>query len=702
MMKFLRILPVVLLMHATAFAQAIPPKSIEDAELGWMKVYNFTGVRPPVTVDDKHYTAAQLAYADAFANWIQASYLPKGGLGDVLLVTSPKLSVYTLNDAALPQTYGVYAKTYTELKYDANRKMVPLTDSHVGWSVLANGLFGYPTDNLNTPTLYYFTLPSFEEAGYSLSPNDAKYYDWSTHPSLKKYVSYYQRDTKYGNAENILLAKDGKSPFVTVTKGEYLQAVEGAVARLYESEKKSITEKAHGDQRDIDYFMAALNEKNDKRIAVLRANREKYKDRLQETAEIVTLQPDAMLENSADVFEGNGGRHLRLPVYKIDPATAERCKDNGPQWMVVMWRGNVNDPVGAHLYDAVVNNFDFDYLYDYVFNPEKVKGRPYQPLHSPLVREAAVVTDASDAAKKNAADAGVYFFEDFSTTGVGRKPAAWSSGTHSLVAGRDGLPGNWAVMEGDSSAWVPKELKMPLPRNFTLSYDLVVPKGFTWGAKGLTFVLANERPAGNPVSFLRLKLRPGFDGRDGEADIETKFPAGYAKGEKWVAATGFSNDKANNRISVSIRKTGETLQVFIDSNKIDEYDKAMPADSRVQRAVVRRARFVHRRERQVLRQQHQDRPGALSGPARWMSRCPTPALPILSSSVPRIGAASSEPRRRSSGEASSPGSPTARRTPGNSCSASSRKARRSTRRAPRRSGNSTSRPSSTNPGATTP
>src|SRR5678816_4732002 len=103
---------VMVLLAATSFARQIPRPDLEDKVLGWMKVYNFTAPRPPMTVDGKHYSAAQLAIADSFANWIQASYLPKGGLGDVEIRVSDKLGLYNQNDAALPQTYGAVAKTY--------------------------------------------------------------------------------------------------------------------------------------------------------------------------------------------------------------------------------------------------------------------------------------------------------------------------------------------------------------------------------------------------------------------------------------------------------------------------------------------------------------------------------------------------------------------------------------------------------------
>ena len=42
-------------------------------------------------------------------------------------------------------------------------------------------------------------------------------------------------------------------------------------------------------------------------------------------------------------------------------------------------------------------------------------------------------------------------------------------------------------------------------------------------------------------------------------------------------APGFSNNKINNHILVTIKKKEEMLQVFIDNTKITEYEKAIPA-----------------------------------------------------------------------------------------------------------------------------
>ncbi|MEO5562819.1 MAG: hypothetical protein ABIR18_05270 [Chitinophagaceae bacterium] len=568
-----------LLNITSVFAQPISARSIEDSVIGWMKVYNFKGIKESKKVDDKIYSAAQLSICDSFANWIQASYIPKGGLGDVKKTVSEKLGLYNQNTAGLPQSYGAYSKTYTELKYNTSMKMEPFTNSHLHWGIMTNQVIGSPTDALNTPTQYYFTLPSFVEQGYSEELD--KVFDLSAHPVIQRYSTYFQRNSVTGNQKSVLLFKDKRSPFIKITKGEYLQVTEAAINRLYEKEKKKIYETEKNNQRGIDYFMKYLNDKNEKRIQCLKNNKEKYKNRVQETAEIFTTEPDAMLENYPDVFEGNGGS-LKLPVYKIDPSIVMLCKKDQPQWVVVTWTASINDPIGKQLHDAVINNFNFEYVYNFFFDPEKVKGQAYKPLRSPVSKEAVVTTVASEASKKNTGDKNVHFFEDFSTTSIGKKPGGWRSslatdGTSGIVVNPEGLEGNWAMLLGVEIT--PGQLKKPLPQNFTLSYDVVASQNFTWGAKGLTFQLSKETSPGNAESYLKLRVRPGFDGKDGEVVVEAKFssPPGYLNASKWLVAPGFSNNKKNNRITVTIIKKEETLQLFIDKTKIAEYEKAIPA-----------------------------------------------------------------------------------------------------------------------------
>ena len=285
-----------------------------------------------------------------------------------------------------------------------------------------------------------------------------------------------------------------------------------------------------------------------------------------------------LLENVADVFEGNGGTSRRLTVYTIDPRVVELCKTDAPQWIVIYWTAHFNDPINLGLHQAILNNVDFQYIYDYFFDPDKVKGQPYKPLRSPSLTEAAVVGKSSAAATKNAADPAVVFFEDFSSSAVGKKPLNWKStlnntGASSVVTELKGLDGHWAAMAGMQVT--PTGMKTPLPRDFEVSYDVVAEQNYRWGAKGLTFKLS--KTAG-PASFLSVKIRPGFDGREGEVTIEGQFPGaqGYMSGTKWVRAPGFSNNAVNNRVTVTLKKKGDLLQVFVGQTKVAEYEKGIP------------------------------------------------------------------------------------------------------------------------------
>src|SRR5690606_11250451 len=149
-------------------------------------------------------------------------------------------------------------------------------------------------------------------------------------------------------------------------------------------------------------------------------------------------------------------------------------------------------------------------------SPEKVKGQPYKPLRSPTFKDAAVVTEASEASKRIIADKDVYFFEDFSGTAIGKSPATWNctliNGEKALVAKAPEAAGSWIGVKGHVFKF--DNFKEPFPSNFELSFNVVVPKDFTPGGKRLDVVLANSS-----ASSFRFSIRPGYGGADGEVQV---------------------------------------------------------------------------------------------------------------------------------------------------------------------------------------
>ncbi len=367
-------------------AQNIPPASVEDKVIGCIKIYNFQDSKEPLKVDDKLYSAAQLSIGASFGNWIQASYTPKGGLGDIRKSVSEKLGLYNRHTAGKPQSYGAYSRTFMQLKYDGSGKIVPLTGDHIRWGISANGVPGdWGIKDICTPTQYYFTLSTAETE--IDDEKEKKLLDLTKQVNIKPYISFRVKNLgSGGGVHHVLFSKDNKFPFVKLTKGEYLQALETALPRYYEAEKKRIYEAEQGDQKRIAVWIKPLDEKLERFRTGLRKHREKYKDRLGEPA-LTSRQPALNnLDNGTDVFsngyltdpESTSGR---LPVYKVDPVMAELTKKDKPQWILVSWDFWFTDSIEGQQHEAIINNFNFDY--NFFFNPKKVKGQPYKPLRSP-------------------------------------------------------------------------------------------------------------------------------------------------------------------------------------------------------------------------------------------------------------------------------------------------------------------------------
>ena len=97
-----------------------------------------------------------------------------------------------------------------------------------------------------------------------------------------------------------------------------------------------------------------------------------------------------------DMFDKNKN-HTSFPILKVKKSARELCKTDQPQWLVIRWSfGMENQAYFMHFHESILNNFNFEYAYNYFFDPEKVKGQSYKPLRSPSFKEAVAVTNASE------------------------------------------------------------------------------------------------------------------------------------------------------------------------------------------------------------------------------------------------------------------------------------------------------------------
>ena len=167
---------------------------------------------------------------------------------------------------------------------------------------------------------------------------------------------------------------------------------------------------------------------------------------MNEPAVLRTMQPTIYsFEMSPDPFiiskyEETSKQYF--PVYKIEPAVLEKCKTEQPQWITISFPYKTKED-GNQLYEmymAIIENFNYDYAYDYFFSPEKVKGKPYKPANEEqLNARLDGYRKTSFVQKKtpiNTLPANVYFMDDFAGNADGSKPAGWffsTYGKHSQV-----------------------------------------------------------------------------------------------------------------------------------------------------------------------------------------------------------------------------------------------------------------------------
>ena len=550
--------------------------------LGWMKIYKFKGAAKTVQVDDKKYSIAQLSIIDSFANWMQASYSPKGALGDIIKYVTPKTGVYNSDryNKAVPHSYGARAASYIFLK-KANGKWTPENNLGYNWTICANEIpLSYRLQDYETGKVSLFTLPQYTDD----DREEAKLYGLSTFPSLNRYITHTSPKTgSIQRINHVILSKNNLHPFVQLTIGEALQYAEEALPFKLAERISEIKANNIGRQAEIDRLSGNMQQQYTKWKETLQLLKEKYRNRLQEPAyaRFMTLSD---LSNGTDIFTGakpeeEGRIDKSLPLLKIRPEMEVLCKTDKPQWIMIKWWGGaMNEDAFKHMHESIVNNFNFGYVYHFFFDPEKVRGLAYQPLRSPVYEEPVQVTERSELSKRLAADASVLFFEDFSATPEGKTPLEWSSnlngnGQRPIVVREEGQ--NWVQLKGHNlHAGKPAN---NLPSGFTASFDLFVKKGFHWGSPGIECYLAGlKKYENNYGNYIMVKIRPGFDDRDGWATVHIK-SAEKSISPREVAVPGFSNNKAINRIRISIRKSGSFLEVKAGNTIVFSAPDALPA-----------------------------------------------------------------------------------------------------------------------------
>ena len=456
--------------YCVSLAQLTAEQRIKDSVIGWWSDNYWDRNWKPQTdpVGKK-----KEAHLKNMIVWMKRSYTPVGGLGTVTRY---------LEKGGYGVKFMVWNVSHEKEWTDAKGNFKPIPEENTKFYISVNKLFGaYPATFINKPGQYLFT---WQPDGYdNTSSNNSKRSE-GIHPNAAKYV------TVRNEMQNIILAPDNKLPTTPVTKGEYMQLADEALAEKFTTANEY-------DKKTIDRIR--------KHISQLK---EKHKNSLQDAALLLNMQPSMHDFNGFDPFEVSEHsmkQKLYYPLYKFTTPVMEKLKAGEALWVSVSvpFQTKENGNQLHEMYTAITENIDYDYIYNYFFNPEKIKGIAYKPANEEqLNARLTAYRNKNKAGLKATVTAaplppGIHFMDDFSSGTIGQAPANWFFNTYSkrcYIAEIKGEKGKWVAL-GYNAVFSPSLLKKPIPQNFTLEFDMATDGDFTGRTGGAVRLVLNSRKA---------------------------------------------------------------------------------------------------------------------------------------------------------------------------------------------------------------
>lgn len=479
-MKTLSFLATAILYSTIVLSQPTDQQRIEDSVIGWKTLYNFKGKQyKPLAIDGQTFSPYQQSIRDSFIAWMQRSYVPIGGFGDIY----QKDFTSRQNKFPVPQCIGMTAAIYGLFKNERTGKyaMTPNED-HNDVFIYTNTLAGINNALLlSSQDGFYFTMAKQNYASTFSDKeviNAVKDFGLHSVPVFSKYMVYFPSQSWV----TVVLAPGNKLPIEQLSKGEVLLLCEKGLQRELEEKKN---EARRMSSNNPSYYAGVIKDLDEKQyplcIKNLNTLKEKYKNKLDEPAVLYAWAGPSFsdfVNNNTTLFVEDWYQVIPgYPVYRYSKEAIENSKKDKPLWVEITWP--VQKPgtrVKAYeVHKAMLRYFNYDYVYDYFFNPEKVKGVAYTPSNADEQKaQIQRLRKHYTAVENKPLPQGVFFRDDFSANTNGDRPAGWSDSrgrTPASVVSLKDKPGKW-VQLGHYNDLSLSSLKNPLPENFTMEFDV--------------------------------------------------------------------------------------------------------------------------------------------------------------------------------------------------------------------------------------
>jgi hypothetical protein len=562
-MKQLFLTTACIFFYSISFAQLTAEQRIQDSVIGWWSD-NYWGRNWKTQTDPVG--KKKEASLNHIVEWMKKSYTPVGGLGTVTRY---------LENGGYGVKFMVWNVSHKKEWTDAKGNFRPIAEENTKFYISVNKLFGaYPATFVNKPDLFVFTwqLDGYGRPG-DISDKDKR--PAGIHPNAAKYI------TVRNEMQSIILAPDNKLPITPVTKGEFMQLADEALANKF----------------------AAANDFDKKAIKRIRKSiaqlKEKYKNSLQDAALLRNMQPTMYDFDYSDPFElSEYDKKLKryYPLYKLTAPALEKIKAAEPQWITVSLPFETLESGNQlhELYTAVTENINYDYIYNYFYNPEKIKNTVYKPANAEQLNARVAAyrnkyrAGGNTVAANTTLPPGVHFMDNFSTGIIGKEPANWFFNSYSkrcYVTSIKGEEGNWVEL-GYNTALSPTLLKKPLPQNFTLEFDVVTDGGYTSRTGGAVRLILNSRKTtaegtevnGGNGTRVEVNITSGneadYDNNNYRGEVRTKINTApsennqnYSEGIYDVKPLREFTNK-QTKVHVAVKVKNNNLGIFINNKEL--------------------------------------------------------------------------------------------------------------------------------------
>lgn len=573
--RHLSILIVVLAMSfspGTSYAQRTDQEIARDTITSWIYYNNVLKSKTykPVTANGFTYSVWQQQVTDSLQKWVQQSYLPRAA---AFRIEKGPGSGY--QSIAPFQAYGVTYMLYPVSYSSKTKKLDVGGEASDALEVIVNEPIGIYIKEFNPGGTYFF----YNNPEYKSSTETDKQGKTGIgiNPNISSYISHRAYDNNFWYEQVIVLAKDNKLPFNPVTVGEFISYIELFL------KSNSTYNTAEIKQKIVDAKKALAGYMN-----------EPVRFRDNSIQDALIINPEFIING----IERNLNKGYQL--LSVNQSVVNLTKQDKPQWLYIRIRRTRDDIARMYMAESILNNFNFDYVYNYFFYPEKVKGKFYKPINQPTKSAMNKTVEGTKSAKsqemKN--NASCLLFEDFSGYQHGKEPTGWYS--NNMMSSKQGVGAtvedpmsnnhNWLKMI-ERKVIITNKLTQKLPANFTISFDLYCTPDYTFGSSGASFFLStisnNSQFAGanfyvenlgfNNQATLSVKLKPAFGSND---NFEYSFCAKDGKiVNGYAQVSSFNSKQGHTTAHVEISVSGTAINILVNGTSVLKKKDFIPPDT---------------------------------------------------------------------------------------------------------------------------